>query len=107
MGILHFLDVGQGDCSIIQHGSGRVSIIDVCKARKVPALLGRSGSTILGEFWQDQRGEIGGRATILGRSAVTATSADHTNPIAYLQKIGVTDVHRFVSSTRTWIIWMV
>lgn len=38
MGILHFLDVGLGDCSIIKHASGRITIIDVCKARSVPAL---------------------------------------------------------------------
>lgn len=33
MGVLHFLNVGQGDCSIIEHASGRISVIDVCKAR--------------------------------------------------------------------------
>jgi beta-lactamase superfamily II metal-dependent hydrolase len=33
MGVLHFLDVGQGDCSIIKHLSGRITMIDVCKAR--------------------------------------------------------------------------
>lgn len=33
MGVLHFLNVGQGDCSIIEHISGRVTVIDVCKAR--------------------------------------------------------------------------
>ena len=33
MSIVHFLDVGDGDCSIIQHRSGNVSMIDVCNAR--------------------------------------------------------------------------
>lgn len=33
MGIVHFLDVGHGDCSIIEHATGRVTVIDVCKAR--------------------------------------------------------------------------
>ena len=31
----HFLNVKNGDCSIIEHGSGHVSVIDVCNARKV------------------------------------------------------------------------
>ena len=33
MGVLHFLNVGQGDCSIIQHTTGRITVIDVSKAR--------------------------------------------------------------------------
>jgi hypothetical protein len=37
MGIFHFLDVGHGDCSIIEHVSGRVTMVDVCKARAVVA----------------------------------------------------------------------
>ena len=39
MGILHFLDVGQGDCSIIEHRSGRTTMIDVCKARTVKTTI--------------------------------------------------------------------
>ena len=30
----HFLNVKDGDCSVIEHGSGHVSVIDVCNARK-------------------------------------------------------------------------
>ena len=29
---IHFLNVKQGDCSIIQHISDRVTMIDICKA---------------------------------------------------------------------------
>ena len=29
----HFLNVKNGDCSIIEHGSGHVSVIDICNAR--------------------------------------------------------------------------
>lgn len=35
MGILHFLDIGPGDCSIIKHASARITVIDVCRARSV------------------------------------------------------------------------
>lgn len=32
MGILHFLNVLDGDCSIIQHPSGHTTVVDVCNA---------------------------------------------------------------------------
>ena len=32
---VHFLNVGRGSCSIIEHGSGRVSLIDVCNGSPV------------------------------------------------------------------------
>jgi len=34
MALIHFLNVKQGDCSIIEHNSGRVTVIDVCNARE-------------------------------------------------------------------------
>ena len=34
MSVIHFLNVQNGDCNIIEHNSGRVSVIDVCCARK-------------------------------------------------------------------------
>ena len=37
MSKIHFLNVKNGDCSIIQHNTGHISIIDVCNARKVVA----------------------------------------------------------------------
>ena len=30
MSIIHFLNVKNGDCSIIEHTSGNVSVIDIC-----------------------------------------------------------------------------
>ena len=33
MATIHFLNVKQGDCSIINHDSGRVTVIDVCNAK--------------------------------------------------------------------------
>ena len=32
MSVIHFLNVLEGDCNIIQHDSGRISVIDVCNA---------------------------------------------------------------------------
>ena len=34
MSCIHFLNVENGDCNIIEHNSGRISVIDVCCARK-------------------------------------------------------------------------
>ena len=33
MAMIHFLNVKEGDCSIIQHNSGHVTVIDVCNAK--------------------------------------------------------------------------
>ena len=32
MAIIHFLNVLEGDCNIIQHDSGRISVVDVSNA---------------------------------------------------------------------------
>lgn len=42
MARVHFLNVGNGDCSIIQHATGRVTVIDVNKARRPE--IGKSAS---------------------------------------------------------------
>jgi hypothetical protein len=58
MAVVHYLNVNQGDCSVIQHASGHVSVIDVCNAKK-PADRGRESrlqklleSGVLGNFNQ-------------------------------------------------------
>lgn len=33
MATIHFLNVKQGDCSVIKHNSGHVTVIDVCNAK--------------------------------------------------------------------------
>lgn len=77
----HFLNVKNGDCSIIEHGSGHVSVIDVCNARKVTQkltayesveLFARLGS---GNFQQKKH---------------------PVNPIEYLQKFGISSIFRFM-----------
>ena len=35
MATIHFLNVKQGDCSIIEHNSGHTTVIDVCNAKPV------------------------------------------------------------------------
>src|SRR6266550_8250379 len=38
MPVVHFLNVNNGDCSIIKHMSGRITVIDVCNARESTAV---------------------------------------------------------------------
>jgi beta-lactamase superfamily II metal-dependent hydrolase len=94
MTILHFLNVGQGDCSIIWHATGRVSMVDVCRARRSMPRSSR-GLSLLEAFARDQRGEMPAHLAGL-QHAGPAADVGHTNPIDYLRKIGVVYLHRFI-----------
>jgi len=123
MGVLHFLNVGQGDCSIIKHASGRITVIDICKARSPqPPPTGGLMALMLGA--QPQRpaplltGGLGMMATpppsvrpgftllagpttrpatsgLLGLAA-TLPSPTPENPICYMRDHGLTEVFRFI-----------
>jgi competence protein ComEC len=79
--VIHFLNVKQGDCSVIQHASDRVSVIDVCNAKE-PAdrafekqMREAAAMGILGNFNQKKH---------------------PVNPITYLQDHGIASVFRFI-----------
>ena len=81
MGVVHFLNVGPGDCSIIQHASGRVTMIDVCKAR-VP----KPSSDVLG-------------ALILALELKSSRQLPMMdNPISYMQDRNIDHIFRFILS---------
>ena len=90
MATIHFLNVRRGDCSVIQHGSGRVTMIDICNGKSAARrayietalqLLGRPRLTGIGKL----SGDFGMR--------------EHpTDPVAYLQNLGVRNVFRFILS---------
>lgn len=82
MAVVHFLNVNNGDCSVIQHNSGRVTVIDVCNASSVgePIQLSEAArymksAGVLGNFNRKDYPD---------------------NPIAYLKDRGITSVFRFV-----------
>jgi competence protein ComEC len=82
MAVVHFLNVSNGDCSVIQHNSGRVTVIDVCNASSVgePIQLSEAvrymkSAGVLGNFNRKDYPD---------------------NPIAYLKDRGITSVFRFV-----------
>ena len=57
MPIIHFLNVKEGDCSIIQHDSKRVTVIDVCNATSTDSInlemrLARLACAMKGDFQQ-------------------------------------------------------
>lgn len=84
METVHFLNVGKGDCSIIQHKSGRVSVIDICNGntkadRRLKALT-------------EQRAAFEGLAGDYGMCH------NLTDPIEYIKNLGIQHVFRFVLS---------
>lgn len=82
MGIFHFLNVKNGDCSIIQHPSGHVTVVDVYNASQTKD----TGPTPLEKALVE----------VLGVSGNYRQKDLPVNPITYMKDIGVTEVFRFV-----------
>ena len=86
MHTLHFLNVLQGDCAVLQHGSGRVTVIDVCNAKEddqyssvapVDFSLLAADAAPMGNFQQKKH---------------------PVNPISYLREHGITSVFRYIQT---------
>jgi beta-lactamase superfamily II metal-dependent hydrolase len=75
MGTVHFLNVGDGDCSIIMHPSGRSTMIDVCNGNAESGKVVEAIDRPIGNFAQK-------KAPI--------------HPIDYAQGIGIERLFRFV-----------
>lgn len=78
----HFLNVKDGDCSIIEHGSGHVSVIDVCNAERVTTEMSLTESLSL--------------AMKAARAGNFQQKKHPVNPVEYLHKFGIDSVFRFV-----------
>ncbi len=85
MDVLHFLNVGNGDCNIIQHGSGRVTIVDVCKARREEKMneMEKLSARLDNLISKSEGGNFNQKA-------------HPDNPIAYMQARSISSVFRFV-----------
>jgi competence protein ComEC len=83
MARVHFLNVGKGDSCIIQHVSGRTTMIDISKGNLSAAR--RASAVLLENIFESSRlpGNFG-------------MSRRPTNPIEYLESIGVDELFRFV-----------
>lgn len=82
MARLHFLNVGEGDCSIIQHNDGIVTMIDICCANLATNTIEKSFST---ESFKGVKGNFNQKAS-------------PTNPIDYLKTLGVTSIFRYIQT---------
>jgi competence protein ComEC len=105
---VHFLNVGNGDCSIIKHASGRVTVIDVSRASASASLTQGSGLGGLGVArGLGLSGGLAGTVLTRGGAGIGGLSggllpgdygqkASPENPIEYLKRIDVTSIFRFV-----------
>ena len=83
MATIHFLNVKEGDCSIIEHNSGRVSVIDVCNAKPTDSQTSKQEMLMARVFSRGAPGNF-------------QQKKYPVNPIAYLRDHGVSSVFRFV-----------
>lgn len=82
MAQIHFLNVNEGDCSIIQHENGNVSMIDIC-----------CGNIEIEDHTNCSSVDL--KETILGNYHQKETP---TNPISYLSNIGVSTIFRYIQT---------
>lgn len=80
MGIVHYLNVKNGDCSIIEHASGNKSVIDVCNARKL-------------EDYSENQASIHQFRKITGNFNQKAYPV---NPIQYMKDRNIDNIFRFI-----------
>ena len=73
---VHFLHVSPGACSIIEHDSGRITMIDVCNGRD-----------------PSSKGCAQGRGTFPSKSDLSVV-----NPIQYLHDLNINSIFRFVAT---------
>ena len=87
MAKVHFLNVNEGDCSIIQHDNGHVTMIDVCNASESEQELNKSVTTF---------SEANESLTIPKGNFQQKNHPE--NPLAYLQKLGVDKIFRYIQT---------
>lgn len=91
MGVIHFLNVLEGDCNVIQHRSGRVTVIDVSNAYN---------DIDTEEEERVKTSEM--RKLMLARTQVPSNKRDYQqkkipdNPILYLKRYGIKNIFRFI-----------
>ncbi len=83
MEAIHFLNVNNGDCSIIEHNSGRVTVIDVCNAKPSSSIVSQMEMFIAKAYTTGTQGNF--------------QQKEHpVNPIAYLQDHGISSIFRYI-----------
>ena len=85
MAIIHFLNVKEGDRSIIEHKSSRVTVIDVCNAKPVDSAESKLDMAYAKEFTRAVRGNF-------------QQKKYPVNPLAYLQAHAITGIFRYIQT---------
>lgn len=84
MATIHYLNVKDGDCSIIEHNSGNRSVIDVCNAKPIELLV----EIISAELAKAERGINGD----------FQQKRYPVNPISYLHNHGISSIFRYIQT---------
>lgn len=85
MARVHLMNVSPGDCSIIEHNSGRVTMIDICDGN-LETRVEQAREAIAAESYLIEKGVKGNFG--MGKHP--------SNPINYLSDIGINNVFRFI-----------
>jgi beta-lactamase superfamily II metal-dependent hydrolase len=84
---LHFINVSPGDCTLIQHASGRVTMIDICDGYVDVAAV------------REKLAMENSLATMFNRPRGNFAMCEYpTNPIHYARSLGIGDIFRFILS---------
>lgn len=84
MSTIHFLNVDEGNCNIIQHDSNRITVIDVCCAHLDTK---KSLQTVIDEAF-----------SVNNLKGNYKQKVNPENPIVYLKKLRITDIHRYIQT---------
>lgn len=90
MAIIHFLNVLEGDCNIIQHDSGRISVIDVCNADN--GIETEEEKTV--RDTKEWKAMFSSKVPATRKNYNQKTIPD--NPIEYLRKLKISRIFRFI-----------
>lgn len=94
MSTIHFLNVLEGDCNIIQHNSTRITVMDVSNAYNDEDTLAEKAVKA-----SRQREEMRTRTNVPSNKTDYRQKLSPDNPIIYLKEnVGVQDIHRFIVS---------
>ena len=84
MATVHFLNVNEGDCSIIEHNSGHTTVIDVCNAKPVEAMV----EALTARMAKSERGISGN----------FQQKKYPVNPISYMNGHGISSIFRYIQT---------
>ena len=88
MARIHFLNVKDGDCSIIEHNSGHVTVIDVCNAKNTETDSDFASSIVSIRLKAKERGITGD----------FQQKEYPVNPISYMRSLKIKNIFRYIQT---------